>query len=231
MGIGMVLGGAAKGLASAEQVYAESQDREIRNRGLMQDAKLREQAMGIQQQHLDQSKWRDLMTQAGQQITSTTSLITETIKSAREAGNDPQQIAAAVEPLVMTVEELSQSAGLNSTIRQRVGVMVGGPTATDMATAAGNAAGTEKLAEATALEAGGVPRNMALTGAGVVRPVDPYTASLLQSHSFKAPPTKSAAPSDNPIEDARRAIKQGAPRDAVLKRLMDNGIDPTGTGL
>src|SRR5680860_728838 len=189
MGIGMVLGGAAKGLASAEQVYAESQDREIRNRGLMQDAKLREQAMGIQQQHLDQSKWRDLMTQAGQQITSTTSLITETIKSAREAGNDPQQIAAAVEPLVMTVEELSQSAGLPSTIRQRVGVMVGGPTATDMATAAGNAAATEKLSEATALEAGGVPRNMALTGAGVVRPVDPYTASLLQSHSFQAPAT------------------------------------------
>src|SRR5680860_1305810 len=189
MGIGIALGGVAKGIDSAEQAKFNQEQLALRRQGLTQDAKLREQALGIQQQQLVQSKWRDLMTQAGQQITSTTSLITETIKSAREAGNDPQQIAAAVEPLVVTVEELSQSAGLNSTIRQRVGVMVGGPTATDMATAAGNAAGTEKLAEATALEAGGVPRNMALTGAGVVRPVDPYTASLLQSHSFRAPAT------------------------------------------
>src|SRR5680860_1533265 len=149
MGFGIALGGVAKGIKSAEDTQFNQEQLALRRQGLTQDAKLREQAMGIQQQQLVQSKWRDLMTQAGQHIASTTSLISETIKSAREAGNDPQQIAAAVEPLVLTVEELSQSAGLNSTIRQRVEVLLGGPTAVDTATAAGTAAATGKLAEAT----------------------------------------------------------------------------------
>ena len=35
----------------------------------------------------------------------------------------------------------------------------------------------------------------------------------------------------NPIEEARAAISKGAPREAVLQRLRENGIDPTGTGL
>ena len=37
-----------------------------------------------------------------------------------------------------------------------------------------------------------------------------------------------AAPSGSPLDDARSAIARGAPRDAVIQRLRDKGIDPTG---
>lgn len=40
-----------------------------------------------------------------------------------------------------------------------------------------------------------------------------------------------ATDNENPIEAARLAIQQGAPRDAVIQRLIENGIDPSGTGL
>ena len=36
------------------------------------------------------------------------------------------------------------------------------------------------------------------------------------------------ATSAGPLEDARAAIAAGAPRDAVLQRLQQNGIDPAG---
>lgn len=38
----------------------------------------------------------------------------------------------------------------------------------------------------------------------------------------------SAAPAPDPLAGARAAIQAGAPRDAVVKRLTDNGIDPSG---
>jgi hypothetical protein len=39
-------------------------------------------------------------------------------------------------------------------------------------------------------------------------------------------PQAGAAP--DPLSQARDAIKRGAPRDAVIKRLRDSGIDPGG---
>lgn len=41
-------------------------------------------------------------------------------------------------------------------------------------------------------------------------------------------PSAPAAPSNPVIDQARAAIARGAPRDAVIKRLRDNGIDPGG---
>lgn len=42
-----------------------------------------------------------------------------------------------------------------------------------------------------------------------------------------APPPSGKAPAQNSaIDQARDAIKKGAPRDAVIKRLRDNGVDP-----
>lgn len=40
--------------------------------------------------------------------------------------------------------------------------------------------------------------------------------------------TKSVRPSSDPLADARDAIARGADRQAVMKRLQDNGIDPAG---
>lgn len=50
--------------------------------------------------------------------------------------------------------------------------------------------------------------------------------------STPAAPAPPAAPGPGgkggALDDAREAIKRGAPRDAVLKRLRENGIDPSG---
>lgn len=43
-----------------------------------------------------------------------------------------------------------------------------------------------------------------------------------------APQEAVPSPAGDPLAEAREAIAKGAPRDAVLKRLRDNGIDPAG---
>lgn len=43
-----------------------------------------------------------------------------------------------------------------------------------------------------------------------------------------APAPQASTPQGDPLAAARDAIAKGAPRDAVIKRLQDNGIDPTG---
>ena len=46
--------------------------------------------------------------------------------------------------------------------------------------------------------------------------------------SINRAPGQPAAPANDPLAAARDAIARGAPRDAVIKRLKDNGIDPKG---
>ena len=190
MGFGMALGGVAKGIKSAEDTQFNQEQLALRRQGLTQDAKLREQALGIQQQRLEQDQRQQLATKVDKQIAESAKVVSDTVSGLREAGKTPEEIRSAISPLLDDIESLGRAAGADvSTIRQRVNLLVAGPTAMELATQKGGAAATQKLSEAAALEAGGVPRNMALTGAGVVRPVDPYTASLLQSHSFQAPAT------------------------------------------
>lgn len=46
--------------------------------------------------------------------------------------------------------------------------------------------------------------------------------------SINRAPGQPATPANDPLAAARDAIARGAPRDAVIKRLKDNGIDPKG---
>jgi hypothetical protein len=52
---------------------------------------------------------------------------------------------------------------------------------------------------------------------------DPSAGSTLVN-----PPPAETAPAGDPLAEARKAIAAGANRDAVIKRLQENGIDPTG---
>lgn len=56
-------------------------------------------------------------------------------------------------------------------------------------------------------------------------------ASAPQQQQQQQQQVETQARAQNPVEDARRAIAQGAPRDAVVQRLRENGIDPTEAGL
>lgn len=51
--------------------------------------------------------------------------------------------------------------------------------------------------------------------------------ALHAAPAASTPAASSAPPAPDPIAMARDAISQGAPRDAVIKRLRDNGIDPS----
>ena len=47
------------------------------------------------------------------------------------------------------------------------------------------------------------------------------------TYAGKGPPTASGS-SGGALDEARQAIKNGASRDAVIKRLRENNIDPSG---
>lgn len=53
-------------------------------------------------------------------------------------------------------------------------------------------------------------------------------ASITREAGAGYKPAATSAPASGPIAAARDAISKGAPRDAVIKRLRDNGIDPGG---
>ncbi|SEH79386.1 hypothetical protein SAMN05216228_100860 [Rhizobium tibeticum] len=68
-------------------------------------------------------------------------------------------------------------------------------------------------------------------------PVPPEMLAHMQAAQANAPtqsvqqsaqPQSSAQPSGDPLASARAAIAKGAPRDKVIQRLIDNGIDPKG---
>jgi hypothetical protein len=56
----------------------------------------------------------------------------------------------------------------------------------------------------------------------------PATASIMQSAPQGPPAALPGVPSADPITAAKDAISRGAPRDAVIQRLQQNGINPAG---
>lgn len=53
-------------------------------------------------------------------------------------------------------------------------------------------------------------------------------ARIISAHQRAYGPSGQAGPSNGALDDARAAISRGAPRDAVIQRLRENGIDPSG---
>jgi hypothetical protein len=71
--------------------------------------------------------------------------------------------------------------------------------------------------------------NIGLTVKGPTTPLPQFAGAGAPPPVTRAlPPRPAADGSSDPLARARDAINRGAPRDAVIKRLRDNGIDPSG---
>lgn len=70
-----------------------------------------------------------------------------------------------------------------------------------------------------------------IAGAGGPNYTPPFTFEAdgsMKPYTRPAAAKKAAATNSGALDRAREAIAKGAPRDAVIKRLQDNGIDPSG---
>lgn len=315
MSLGIALGGAARGLESAEDALARNRALSIQQQNIEGDHKLRERALGIQEAQLAREQQNDFRSQAESILGEELKIVADVIKAGREAGQSPEKINAAISPLMEDIRSLSGPAGRDfSRIERGVTATLSAPVtdsvgdAKDIAqvesglrkefsglskefrqvrdafarvnasakkpSAAGDLAlifNYMKILDpgsvvregefATAEQAAGVPQRVINTYNRVLRGErlnDTTRADFVDraeslfrvqetQHSklrdqFKAigerlkvnPENVTpdfGAVAANPIEEARAAIEAGAPRMAVLERLKENGIDPTGTGL
>lgn len=78
------------------------------------------------------------------------------------------------------------------------------------------------------LNAGTLPGFESATQPGGIFSRDKKTLSRTAPAPAPAAPQTKPAPKQDPLAAARDAIARGAPKDAVIKRLRDNGIDPKG---
>lgn len=78
------------------------------------------------------------------------------------------------------------------------------------------------------LNAGTLPGFESATQPGRFLSSDKKTLSRTAPAPAPAAPQPKPAPKQDPLAAARDAIARGAPKDAVIKRLRENGIDPKG---
>lgn len=132
MGFGMVLGGAAKGLESAEGALARNKQLALQEQQILGDQKLRERALGIQEGQLQRGLDNDMRAQANEVIGQELKVISEVIEAGKAAGHTPDQINAAIEPLLADVEELAPAVKRDpARIRAMVSASVNAPVAVD----------------------------------------------------------------------------------------------------
>lgn len=132
MGIGNFLGGAAQGLKAGADIRSRENELRIRQQGLTQNATLRERALGLQEQRQAQNQVRGLLGQADKLIAEHFKVVGEVIKASKEAGESPDKIAQAVQPLMEDVDTLASAVGRDPTpLRNRVSALIGVPDAKD----------------------------------------------------------------------------------------------------
>lgn len=198
MANGFFLGGVQEGMAANAK-------RDLEERTLASDTSLRSRGLDIQQGQLDRASQQSLDKRADEEIASTMSVVGETIKSAIQAGKDPQQILRTVQPLVDAAKLIASKVGRNpAALDAQVKTQLFQPTATEI----GTAKGTEKAATTIAEQKG-------LADAGV------------EISPFKDPKDKVSA--ENALRDdfLKQAQNFVTMRDA--KNRIDN-LEPTGAG-
>ncbi len=117
MAIGFALGGATKGLESAERAMANNRQLDLQQQSIMGDQKLRQRALDIQEKQMRQSQGNSLIGKAEGALADTLKLAKDTLDNTE--GLSPEQRMAALEPLLDEAEELGGMIGRNvAPIRQ-----------------------------------------------------------------------------------------------------------------
>ena len=128
MGIGIALGGVAEGLESAEKLRQGRDELKQRMTAIAQDSELRNRALDIQSKQEDRLANQDLLSQADTIIGKQLSVVGEVVKAAKSSGHTPQEISAAIEPILADVDRLSSRVGRDSSsYRKQVAAMLALP--------------------------------------------------------------------------------------------------------
>ena len=128
--VGLFLGGVAKGLESAQASRQREKELALRELGLSQQFGLGERALDIREKELAASQQNDLLSQADKIISSELKIVGDVITESRKAGQTPEQIAKAVEPILADIDALSAKTGRDpSRIRQAVNAQINVPVA------------------------------------------------------------------------------------------------------
>jgi hypothetical protein len=160
---GFFLGGAAEGMETARKAA-------LSERELDANVGLKTRGLDLQERQIDRTEQNDLIARADKQVADTMSIVAETIKQGLAVGRTPEQIRAAVAPLVASASQIRAKIGGNpAALAAQVDAMLTGPTGLEAATAAGRAKGTQEgVTQRTAAE---VIQGPGGTGEGFI--VDP----------------------------------------------------------
>lgn len=182
MGIGIALGGVASGLETAEKLRLARKELDQRAQTIAADTGLRTRALDIQEKQEGRLANQDLLSQADKIIGDQLKIVGEVMKAGKEAGHTPEQIAAAIEPIMADVDRLSARVGRDSKVyRNQVTTSLQAPgegTPEEKGTKSAN----EKVAERDALVASGVPKQDADVAAGLSQRMSAFDRMLLGSN-------------------------------------------------
>jgi hypothetical protein len=161
---GFFAGGMADSMASIRKQEGEAA---LKNRELditdsyhKADVGLRGRAMDIAERAGKRADSTAIITQVEKNISDTMGIVSETIKGGISAGRDPEQIQAAVAPLVASAKGLGARIGKKPEMFDAmVNAQLFAPTPTEAGTAAGTTKGAAAVAEGNAKTAGGFNPN------------------------------------------------------------------------
>lgn len=141
---GFFAGGMAEGMLESRKMGLAERTNE-------QDVGLRTRALDINEKQFGAELARKENTRLDEHIANTMNIVSETIKAGLEGGKDPNALAAAVQPLVQSAQQIAMKAGRNpDALAAQVQAQLFQPTPVGRAAVAGEAAATQAVSQDTA---------------------------------------------------------------------------------
>lgn len=141
---GFFSGGMAEGMLESRKMGLAERTNE-------QDVGLRTRALDINEKQFGAELARKENERLDQHIAQTMNIVSETIKAGLEGGKDPKALAEAVQPLVISAQQIATAAGRNpDALAAQVQAQLFQPTPVGRAAVAGEAAATQAVSQDTA---------------------------------------------------------------------------------
>ena len=138
---GFFAGGMAEGMLESRKMGLAERTNE-------QDVGLRTRALDINEKQFGAEQARKENTRLDEHIANTMNIVSETIKAGLEGGKDPNALAAVVQPLVQSAQQIAMKAGRNpDALAAQVQAQLFQPTPVGRAAVAGEAAATQAVSQ------------------------------------------------------------------------------------